>query len=276
MTWMPGGYDDWFSVSVSEPNFRLRINSRASTLYHDFEEAADHAARLLYKEWGHQPLYLALSGGVDSEFVARILLKNKISFTPVILKIGTLNQLETWYAEYWCHANKIQPVILKYSVDDYVKQLARLSPKLQQIKNFFMVSVLLIYEYAHQAGGHGIFCGGDINLDGKEFYCRSLDFASNLVDIGLHPTSFFMYTPELALSYVNQFDLSQSEQYNKLSFYQVSPRPKIDYTPFLTSNAQYIEMLVRISSILKTDPFDTDTQKYWYGTREQLIQTLQP
>jgi len=278
MTWRFGGHNDWFSVSVSEPNFRLRFNSRASTLYQNFDDAADHAAQLLFKEWGDRPLYLSLSGGLDSEFTARILLKNKIPFIPIIVKIGTLNQSESWYAEYWCHVNSIQPIILEYTIDAYVDCLALLSPKLKQIKNFYMTTSMLIYEYVDQLDGYCIFCGGDVNLDSAsgKFYCRSLDFASNLVDDSRHPTSFFMYTPELVLSYINKFDIAQDEQYNKLSFYNVTPRPKIDYIPALNANSQYREVMGKLSHLLKTDPFDTDTQKFWYGTKEQLIQTLQP
>ena len=278
MTWMPGGHNDWFSVNVAQPNFQLKINRPAANLYQDFDDAADDAAQLLFREWGNRPLYLALSGGIDSELTARILLKNKIPFTPVIVKIGTLNYLEVWYAEYWCHANNIEPVILSYTLDEFVKEIARLSPKLRQIKNYNQTPILLIYEYARKHGGCGIYCGGDINLDSdcNEFYCASLDFVSNLIDVGDHPTSFFMYTPELALSYVNQFDTKKTEQYNKISFYKVTPRPKIEYVQALRNTEQYQNIMNRIIALFKIDPFEMEYQKHWYGTKEQLMQDLQP
>jgi hypothetical protein len=275
MTWMLGGHNDWFSVMVGETDLHLRINHRASTLYQNFDDAADQAASLLYQQWGHRPLYLALSGGMDSELTARILLKNKIPFTPVILKIADLNALETWYAEYWCSKNKIAPVILHYSVDEFAQAMMRLSPKLQQIKNCYQTPTLLIYEYAQQFGGSCIYSGGDINLDPdcKKFYCHSLDFISNLVDPGLHPTSFFMYTPEIALSYINQFDTEQDEQYNKINFYQVLPRPKIDYIKAIENTKKLQDIKDKIFYIFKITGYK---QKYWYGTKEQLIQNLQP
>jgi len=278
MTWMPGGHNDWFSVSVAEKHFQLKINRQATKLYQDFDVAANIAAQLLYKEWGDRPLYLALSGGIDSELVARILLTNKIPFIPVIVKIGTLNQLETWYAEYWCHSNNIVPVVLDYTLDEFAKQIARLSPKLRQIKNYNLTPTLLVYEYASKQGGHGIYCAGDVNLDSdrSEFYCASLDFVSNLVDVGKHPTSFFMYTPELALSYVNQFDVRKSEQYNKIAFYKVMPRPKIEYVQALRNTEQYQNIMNRIIALFKIDPFEMEYQKHWYGTKEQLMQDLQP
>jgi asparagine synthetase B (glutamine-hydrolysing) len=93
---MPGGYNNWFSVDASGSKFQLKFNKKASTLYENFDQAADNAAQLLYQEWGHKPLYLALSGGLDSELTARILVKNNIPFTPVILKIKDYNEVETW------------------------------------------------------------------------------------------------------------------------------------------------------------------------------------
>lgn len=275
MTWMPGGHNDWFSVMVGETDFHLKINHRASTLYQNFDDAAGKAASLLYKQWGHRPLYLALSGGLDSELTARILLNNQIPFTPVILKITDLNALETWYAEYWCSKNNIVPVILKYSLDELAQEMVRLAPKLVQIKNYYQTPVLLIYEYAQKNNGSCIYSGGDINLDldRKEFYCCSLDFISNLVDPGQHPTSFFMYTPEIALSYINQFDIAHDEQYNKLTFYQLLPRPKIDYIQGMINTKTLQDVVDRIFYVFKLTKFN---EKHWYGTKEQLVQNLQP
>jgi hypothetical protein len=280
MTWLPGGHKDWFSVNVSQTNFQFRINRSASVLYQNFDDAADQAAQLLYQEWGDRPLYIALSGGVDSELTARIFVKNNIPFTPVIVKIDGLNNIETWYAEYWCHINNITPIILNYSIKEIIDHTARLSAKLTQIKNYLMTTVLLFFEHVQRLGGYGIFSAGDINLntDRKQFYCASLDFLTNVVNAGSHPTAFFMYTPEIALSYVYQFDVDQTEQYNKLKFYQVSPRPKIAYLDWLGQIEEYKKIISQLHYIFKLDNDAINYQKhwYWYGTKEELMQKLQP
>lgn len=276
MTWMPGGHNDWFSVKINGSEFELKINRPAKKLYKQFDDAADDAAQLLYKEWGNKPLYLALSGGLDSECTARILVKNKIPFTPVILKIGTLNQLETWYAEYWCAANNITPIVLEYSIDEFVKEIAKFGPKLKYIRNYNLTPILLIYKYVHQQGGSCIYAAGDINLDSQrgQFFCSSLDFVSNLINAGAHPTAFFMFTPELALSYINQFDTSISEQFNKIKFYKVPPRPKIDYVEAMKANTLISETIYQLHCLFKEDlPGD---QRHWYGTKEQITQALSP
>ena len=276
MTWLPGGYNDWFSVNLSEPNFCLRFNRRASVLYQDFDEAADQAAQLLYKEWGQRPLYVALSGGVDSELTARILLKNQIPFTPVILKIEDYNYLESWYAEYWCYTNNITPITINYSAEKFAEACVQYSEKLIKIKNCYQTPNMILNSYVEKLGGCCINSCGDINFDHerKEFYCATLDFTTNIVDIGAHPTSFFMYTPELALSYINQFDTTQTEQYNKLKFYKVSARPKIDYLLSLYDNNQQVSV-VRNKLFFLFD-FEKHDEIHWYGTKEQIIQDLHP
>jgi len=276
MTWMPGGHNDWFSVSVDGPQFQVEFNRRASKLYKNFDDAADNAAQLLYKEWGHQPLYLALSGGVDSEFVARILLKNKIPFTPVILKIDSLNAIESQFALTWCNQNNITPVILNYTTQDLNNSFKLFFPKMLKIKHYHCTPMLTIYKYIETQGGHCIYCAGDINLDSdrKEFFHYHYDFIPNIVDVGKHPTSFFMYTPELALSYINQFNPAQPEQHNKLGFYQVEPRSKIDYIPLIPRD-QNNKTKDKLFYIFKTGNQEFDAC-HWYGTKEQIIQNLQP
>jgi hypothetical protein len=276
MTWNAGGYNGWFSLSNDTEQFQLRIETKAKPSTGSFATEAGVAAKLLQERWGDKPLYLALSGGIDSEFVANTLIKEQIPFTPVILKIGDLNKLETWYAEYWCYKNNIKPDILEYTLETYSHALAGVFPKLVQLKNYTQAPILLIYKHVHEAGGHCIYGGGDINLDckRKEFYCNSLDFISDLVDRWNHPSSFFMYTPELALAYIKSFDISISEQYNKIALYNVAPRPKIDYVNVLHQHPELQSVRDKLFHMFKAKQTPHETN-HWYGTKEQLVQDLQ-
>ena len=147
---------------------------------------------------------------------------------------------------------------------------------MHKIKHYYSIPMMIIYNYIETQGGHCIYCAGDINLDSdrKEFFHYHYDFISTIVDAGKHPASFFMYTPELALSYINQFDPAQHEQHNKLGFYQVEPRSKIDYVSLIPQeqNKKIMDNLFYIFKIQKQE-FDAC---FWYGTKEQIIQNLQP
>lgn len=266
----------WFSLSLSEQQFSVSFNQRAKVLYHNFFDAADNAVQQLRQDYPG-PLYLALSGGIDSEFVANTLVRNKIEFTPIIVKAENCNSLESWYAEYWCHTNSISPVILNQTEQDCADAFVKFFRIMKQLDNYEQAQVLSAYEYAALKGGHCIYGAGDMNLNSNgQFYSTSIDFISDLVvGLGSHPTSFFMYTPELALSYITKFDNHLNEQYNKLEFYGVAPRPKFDYH-------QHYYNLPKIKTV--TDQMfylnkvtDPDVTLYnWYGTREQIMEKLQP
>jgi len=275
--WLPGGYNNWYSVSVDGAKFQLKFNHGASERYSNFDYAANRAALLLKQQWSNKPLYLALSGGIDSECVANVLLRNQIEFTPVILKIESLNAIETWYAEYWCRKNNIVPVILEYTINDLCNSMIKFFPKLYAFKNYEQTPIMIVFDYVEQQGGHCIYSAGDINLEPgtDQFFCKSLDFISDIVGKGRHPSAFFMYTPELALSYINKFDTSLDEQYNKLNFYGVSPRPKVDYLSSISSHDKFNEVRTKLLQMFKTDIYEFDA-RHWYGTREQIIQQLQP
>ena len=274
MTWIPGGHNDWFSISLDRSSFQLKFNCQAEILYQDFATAADHAANLLHQQWHDRPLYLAMSGGIDSEFVADTLYRNNIQFTPVIMHIDDWNQTESWYAHYWCKKHFIEPIVLNRSMPQLIEALAKFFPKLMEIKQVHQTVMLMIYDWITQQNGYCIYGAGDMNLSEKKFYCNSLDFISSIIYKDRHPTSFFMYTAELALCYISKFDISLDEQYNKLSFYNVLPRPKIEYLAPLIANQDYKTQLEKLYYVCKfRDDFDP---YYWYGTREQIIQNLQP
>ena len=274
MTWLTGGHDNWFSISLEDPSFQLQFNRRAQTLYSEFTQAADVAVRLLYQDWKHRPLYLAMSGGIDSEFVADTLYRNNIPFIPIILKIENFNCHESWYADYWCYQHHVQPVVLEYSMPMFLDAMVRFFPMLTKIKQNAQTPMLIIYDWVTQQNGHCIYGAGDINLKENQFYCSCLDFISNIIYQDRHPTSFFMYTAELALSYISKFDIALDEQYNKLSFYGVSPRPKIDYISSFDNNADFIALRSKLCYVCKY-PNNYNTY-HWYGTQQQIIQNLQP
>ena len=77
-------------------NATFNIQSPVSTM--SFNDAADYTANLIAHKYDN--LHLCFSGGLDSEYVATVLCRNEIPFTPVILL--TPNNAEIWYAFKFC------------------------------------------------------------------------------------------------------------------------------------------------------------------------------
>jgi len=277
VTWNTGGYNNWFEVTA-DPKFDARILKTAKHLYENFEQAGDYTINLIAQDWSHKPLYLTLSGGLDSEFVAKLLVKNKIKFTPVILKIDLLNEPETWYAEYWCYKNSITPIVLHYNVSQFTDAMKRHYKWLVELKNFALIPQAIVYDYVNQQQGHLIYCAGDMQIDVNtvdQFYLHSFDLISNIASVGSHPTSFYMYAPELLLSYVYCYDINLPENYNKINAYQVSPRPKVPYQQHLDQHPWHQEYKQKMMRIAKLD-LNNYHKPCYFGTREQILQKLSP
>jgi len=266
------GHDDWLGLRLDSGQFCVEVLKPATVVGSNFHHEADRAIGFLADRYCDRPLYLPLSGGLDSEFVANLLLKNSIPFRPIILKIDSFNSLESWYAEYWCKKHDIDPIRLNLTTDQYIQEMKKYYQYLLKLQNHSQTPMMYLYDYVDKINGYCIYSAGDINLDFKEkkFYCYSLDFISDLLNNG-HPTSFFMYTPELALSYISEFDVNITEQENKLNFYNVSPRPKIDYISSLYSCPSIAEVIDNFWHISNQQ---IASYPYWYGKKEQLIKKL--
>jgi hypothetical protein len=76
----------------------------ATNLYHKIEKS----------------IYLGLSGGIDSEIIARLFIQEKVKFTPLILEYyhdrTIINEHDIQYAKRFCQENNITPLIHRVSV----------------------------------------------------------------------------------------------------------------------------------------------------------------
>jgi hypothetical protein len=268
--WAQVGHQDWCQVRLTPGQVVLDVHRCAKKLYTNFHEAADYTALLLAQEWGDRDLYLALSGGSDSEYVATALTRNNIKFTPYIFKIPGINDEESWYAEWWCRKNNTTPIVETVSLAYFQNNIwARYVPQLLNARLTGYVINLYVCDQIQKLNGYCITGVGDINLEHQTFFCDVVDFAGDLFRTGQHPSGFFMYTPEIAASYLYQFDMSLDEQMNKMSFYQITPRPKFHiHNKLLDHNP-------KISAILKLRNKRNDlTNPHHYGTKLQTLDLL--
>jgi len=135
-----------------------------------WDVACANVAQDIYSK--HKKLFVAMSGGIDGECVAKTFHRLGIPFTPIIFKIGTLHDLDTWWAERWCKENNVTPYILNHI------QLKHYAIRTVQINQQYCTRTasgpaLLDYckKYAESQGGVLVTGGGfpeyfpDENLD---------------------------------------------------------------------------------------------------------------
>jgi len=272
LRWYDGGKNNWFSVAKDKEQFYFKANATATVYNTDFQDMADATAKLIYKDWGHKPIYLALSGGVDSEFCATVLKRNNIPFIPLILKLWSVNQYEMWFAEYWCYKNNITPVVYEYNEKETLDIRKKYAREVMHTSTFSNVITLFLCDLVGDLNGHLLSGFGDINyvLERNEFYCDDVDFVVEMYRQNQHPSGFFIYTPDIALSYIHQFDTLLSEQYNKINFYGCDPRPKINYLESMDTTPDFIKIHnARQRAVPNHEP-------HWHGEKSKIIQLLKP
>ena len=269
--WTDAGVNNWCRILADPHQFSLEVNTKATNLITDFQSAGSLAAHAVANKWDSKPLYVGISGGMDSEFTATTFLREKIPFIPYILNITGVNDTESWFAHYFCYKNKLTPHVKTISVEEYQFQiLKKYLPELSNTHNVNLSTYLYSADYIKSIGGSFLNSAGDINYDfeQKKFFCALVDFCLDVYRTGEHPSAFFVSTPEFALSYISQFDESIDEQYNKVNFYGISPRPKMDYLSDLYDNPQIKTLLrTRAKHVPETNP-------HWYGSKADVISAL--
>lgn len=67
-----------------------------------------------------KPIYVAMSGGIDSELIARVMLQEKIPFTPLILKYeNNANKMDISYAFEFCKRHNLTPEVPTLDITDF-------------------------------------------------------------------------------------------------------------------------------------------------------------
>jgi hypothetical protein len=259
---LPGfGKDGWikyrFNRSFDNPYPESEMDaylcpSGPSTIL-SVEQASDNNAMDIYETYGKQgPLFVAMSGGIDSEWVAKTLHRNKIPFTPIIYQCQDLHSLDTWWAYKWCRENGYEPVQYTDLIGEFADRLIRVARENCTRLTGGPAAILPCREYAESRGGFLLTGAGFFEFfpDDNSDYMWSRYKDTKLVDDeGIahehcwiiseceftharwtapgHPWNFMSWTPESFLAYVNARQVGRNSEWNKAKIFGCSPRPKI-------------------------------------------------
>lgn len=281
--------DSWIDISwdglgarTGKENLKVAFNKRAKTLL-DFDLACDQVAEEIYDS--SKNLYLALSGGSDSEYVATCLVRNNIPFTPLIIDYknyqGKYPQYELWYANQWCKKHQIAPKIVeldKYPLSENEKQnYNKIKPRLpngtitsgflhllmEELDGNLVTGSQLEYYPDHEQMTYLEPQLGNYN----GFVMEESDYYLEIIQQDRHPWAFFYRSPEVMSSFVNAWDCNLTMQENKAAIYKTSPRPKFGYTANFFTDFQHT---VRKSLTKKWGTRDCAL----LGTKEHLLSQL--
>jgi len=272
------GYQNWHSVKVcinefpTPSTFEIEFNHDSVTAM-SFQAAADYTASMLMKESNN--LYLGLSGGLDSEFVAEVLHRNNVPFTPIVAVLP--NTIEHYYALQWCQSKSITPLIIEFKENDprLTNELAKAVHKLKQKNNLSSVNVYL-EKYVRSLGGQ--FLTGDSPLlqhtddfyqsAGPVFDIHWLVYTSNLLDSQSTVQHFLLYTPEILLAAASEIDYTLNDSSGKAKLYNIPYRPK-NYHPPMPVDSSTEQQLRHLAS---ADRYSRLGNAEWH--KDDLIKLL--
>ena len=232
-------HNSWLSHNLDERLIDKSVPFRCEFSYYpftpiNFHDAADRITNMLGEEYDKR--FLSFSGGIDSEYVLRCFVRNKIDITPIIV-ISPVNRIEVYDALLTCKELSVKPVVIKVTEEDLIRcYYTNIVCKLNAT-GIGSASTLLAGRYARENGGCNITGEHPITDDDRTI---SIDdfmvYNDALIDVH-SGINFYCYTVEMLHAMITQFKLPFME--NKHKLYQLQYRKK-QYYRFSSNNMKVI------------------------------------
>jgi asparagine synthetase B (glutamine-hydrolysing) len=228
-------------------NFTVSIKRKAAKI-ESFDAICDKTAKDIASK--HNDLYLALSGGADSEHVANVLHRNNIPFTPIVMTLLETETPETNFAIKWCKHRNIEPLRIHFDHEILLNGVYR--KKIIEARSRLLIGVtpLLVLDEIEKRGGKMIsgmqveyhpdeqFNGTEgIPTEYKGFVINESDAYQETISPNKHPWAFFYWSPEILASTIYNWDTTLSMARAKEKLYGTEYRPKMINTDFLVKAA---------------------------------------
>ncbi len=181
-------------------------------------------------------IYVPMSGGIDSEFIAKTLYERGIKFTPILVDYVS-NGAELWYARHWCYTHKITPIVLFITAEEMKVKFSHFAYKYKV--NFLTAIEFYIEEYVSNTGGRIVSSSSEpfqrednisdtlqtnVNPELKFTLC---EYAIERTFGEKHLVNFLTRTPSMLYNLLTNIDYNEPIQETLCKYYGVSPRPKI-------------------------------------------------
>lgn len=244
--------NNWIDISwdgkpirTGPEDISLKINCRANELI-PFDQACDQVAKDIAAK--HENLFVSLSGGSDSEYVASCFHRNNIPFTVLMInydhELNPSQHYERWFARQWCKKHNVVPLEVNVGVMIETQQDHALFPKIKPRLPKALTTQRILLELCdkHRASlvtGMQLEYYPDLDQmaylepwlgDYQGFVFEETDFYIETMIPNGHPWAFYYWTPEVMASFVHAWNIDLNMQQNKSQIYNTSLRPKFPYT----------------------------------------------
>lgn len=240
------GYnDEYFNLRKSPTDIWNVTYGRCKRQPGNFREECVHAAKLI-RQNTNSDIYVLLSGGLDSEIVARSFIEADIDITCIIGRFnGFMNEHDIRYAINFCIEYEVKYEFLdiniidfwKYKLYKYASSTGCISPQLP-----------IVMYIADQVDGHAVLGSGECYLVQNHLHVFELWEKEKIASWYRHflinnkegTPGFFQYTPELMLSFINDKIITEiKDKCEGVSTYYEKTKLYKEYWPELKDRKIY-------------------------------------
>jgi len=265
--WIKYRHNRTYDTPYPESEMDVRLSLSSPTTLVPLDIAAENVARDIYATYPN--LFLALSGGVNSEFVANTFLRLGIPFTPLIFKVDALNEPDVWWATNWCTNNGLTPLLVEETAKSLMTRVVMTSKATCSGLGLTLAVMSFLYKITNQNGGKLVTGSGlPEHITSQGYVFKESDILhATLFPIG--PWNFLSWTPEIMLSYIASSDITKTHENNKIDLFRCSPRPS--YTGIHEYYFENYPLAPNWNALRK----DIGTIDYAdLGTKDQLVSLL--
>lgn len=213
--------NNWYTSNIKERlknpllDFKIDMNLYPFEMM-DFDVAAKLTAIEISKNFDN--LYLAYSGGYDSDFILRLFVGLGLPVTPVIVMLG--NEKEASFALKTCVELNVYPDIIYLSEKEYINTLLKKTMTINGI-GVNNVQTLTVAEYVSNkngvllTGNHLLGDDGYIEEDDPVLYGDDWDFYTEIFYPNLTNIDVLLYNPEIAFAPLLTIDSYRGKEWNE-------------------------------------------------------------
>ena len=223
-------------------DFEIFLNPLGPTKLLSIDEAARNTVEDICRTHNNKKIFLAMGGGVDSEYIAVTLKDMKINFTPIIVQIEHHNEIDYWWAHKWCKHNDIIPIVYNLTLSEYMLKFIERTKKYYTKRAQAAGIIDVCAKIARDQNGiliggcgiHELYIPDPImSLEAADPTLKNkVGYVFNETDLIKHftapdmPIMFFNWTPEIILAYIAARDSKLTTEDNRFKLFGCAPRPK--------------------------------------------------
>jgi len=264
-------HQNWFRSNIvdrlSDPStdLKLELNPYSFEIM-EFHDAANYTTKLISQ--AHNSIYIALSGGADSEYTLRTFHRNNIKVTPIIV-VTEGNYDELQYAYQVCRDLNIEPVILNIPDDHYLTWYHRI---VRDISGYGIYCIPSIVACQYAKDNNGILIIGEHLIDTDKLNNKITPGANewdfyNECFVGEEWTiPFFNYTVELTYAMIKRIEDVPLNVF-KSALYGTELRPIMDY--------QFSDRFLSVRNVINRTRKYKPNPHVDLGSKEEFLNVLQ-